>query len=119
MSGAPVYRVSGASGIKDYPHTEILHIPSFLGASPVSLGKEAIGLAAILERHGAKFFGAGAKPSGIISNEKPQGTEAGTKTIENIRKSFREWLKGSTSDPLILDSGWRFEAPAMTSTDAQ
>lgn len=119
VSGAPVYRVSGSAGVRDYPHTEILHIRSFLGASPVSLGKEAIGLAAILERHGAKFFSAGAKPSGIISNEKPQGTEAGTKTIENMRKSFREWLKGGTSDPLFLDSGWRFEAPAMTSTDAQ
>ncbi|WKL27198.1 phage portal protein [Sinorhizobium meliloti] len=56
VSGAPVYRVSEVTGTRDYPHTEILHIPSFLGTSPISFGKEAIGLAAILERHGAQFF---------------------------------------------------------------
>lgn len=115
----PIYRVSENSGSRDYSHTEILHIPSFLSRSPVSFGREAIGLTAILEKHGAAFFSSGAKPSGVISNEKPQGGEAGATTIANIRKSFREWLRGGTSDPLILDSGWKYESPALTSTDSQ
>ncbi|RVK26650.1 phage portal protein [Sinorhizobium meliloti] len=119
LTGAPVYRVSGDAGTTDYPHTEILHVPSFLGTSPITFGKEAIGLAAILERHGAQFFGSGARPTGIISNDKPQGGEAGAQAVGNIRKSFREWLKGGSADPLILDAGWKFDAPAMTSTDAQ
>lgn len=119
VTGAPVYRVQVANGTRDYPHTEILHIPSFLGTSPIAFGKEAIGLAAILERHGAQFFGSGARPTGIISNEKPQGGEAGAQAMGNIRKSFREWQKGASGDPLILDAGWKYEQPAMTSTDAQ
>ncbi len=119
LTGAPVYRVSEDAGTTDYPHTEILHVPSFLGTSPIAFGKEAIGLAAILERHGAQFFGSGARPTGIISNDKPQGGEAGAQAVGNIRKSFREWLKGGSADPLILDAGWKYDAPAMTSTDAQ
>lgn len=119
LTGAPVYRVSEEGGTRDYPHTEILHVPSFLGVSPISLGKEAIGLASILERHGAQFFGSGARPTGIISNDKPQGGEAGAQAVGNIRKSFREWQKGGSGDPLILDAGWKYDQPAMTSTDAQ
>ncbi|RWX77334.1 hypothetical protein EPK99_15610 [Neorhizobium lilium] len=33
-----------AGGARDYPHTEILHIPSFLATSPITFGKEGIGL---------------------------------------------------------------------------
>lgn len=117
VTGAPVYRVSEASNTRDYPHTEILHIPSFLATSPISFGKEGIGLAATLERHGAQFFGSGARPTGIISNDKPQGSESGAKTMANVRASFGEWQKGG--GPLFLDNGWTYDAPAMTSTDAQ
>lgn len=119
VTGAPIYRVQEAGGTVDYPHTEILHVPSFLGRSPISFGKEAIGLAAILERHGAQFFGSGARPTGIISNDKPQGGEAGAQAVGNIRKSFREWQKAASGDPLILDAGWKYDQPVMTSTDAQ
>lgn len=119
VTGAPVYRVQEAGGTRDHPHTEILHIPSFLGKSPIAFGKEAIGLAALLERHGAQFFGSGARPTGIISNEKPLGGEAGAQAVGNIRKSFREWQKGGSGGPLFLDAGWKYDQPAMTSTDAQ
>lgn len=120
-TGAPVYRVSEKSGLHDYHFTEILHLPSFLGKSPLSFGKEAIGLAAILERHGAQFFGTGARPSGVLTNEKtldPDG-KAGVNTLTNILKSFRKWQSGANSIPLALDGGWQYKQEAMASTDAQ
>ena len=115
----PVFRVSEEGGSHDYPYTEILHIPSFLGRAPVTFGREAIGLSAVLERDAAQLFGSGRRPSGVISNEKTQGGESGANAITNIRKSFREWQRSSSGDPLIMDSGWKYDAPAMTSTDAQ
>ena len=118
-TGAPVYRVSEQSGLQDYHYTEILHLPSFLSKSPISFGKEAIGLAAVLERHGAQFFGTGARPSGVISNKNPQSESAGANAIANILKSFRKWQKGANSDPLILDHDWQYKQEAMASTDAQ
>jgi HK97 family phage portal protein len=117
LTGAPVYRVSEKTGTRDYPHTEILHIQSFLGTSPLAFGKEGIGLAAILERHGAQFFGSGARPSAVISNDKPQGGEAGAQTISNIRKSYADFQKNGGA--LFMDAGWKFDQPTMTSTDAQ
>nr|WP_321457437.1 phage portal protein [uncultured Cohaesibacter sp.] len=117
QTGAPVYRVSEASGVRDYPFTEILHINSFMSISPTASGKEAVGLSSILERHGAEFFSQGAKPSAVITNERAQGGEAGATTVSNIRKSFAAWLKNK--GPLILDGGWTSSFPAMSSTDAQ
>lgn len=119
ITGAPVYRVQEAGGTTDYPHTEILHIPSFLGRSPIARGREAIGLAAILERDAAQFFGSGRRPAAVVSNDKPQGGEAGSKTLDNIRASYRKWQSGSSLDPLALDAGWKLDQPAIASTDAQ
>lgn len=119
-SGEPFYLVTDASNRQLRFHFgDILYLPSFLDTSPVALGKEAIGLAMVLERHGSQFFGSGARPSGIISNEKSVSGDSGTKTIANMLKSWRTWKATSNGDPLILDAGWRYDQPAMTSTDAQ
>ncbi len=119
ITGFLTYRVSDPDGTRVFSHADILHISAFDGVSPIAYGKEAIGLAAILERDGAQFFNSGRRPSGIIANDKPLGGDAGAQTVGNIRKSFREWQKGASGDPLILDSGWKYDQPAMTSTDAQ
>ncbi|MGG7577337.1 phage portal protein [Rhizobium sp. Nf11,1] len=117
VTGAPVYRVSERSGTRDYPHTEILHIPSFLGTSPISFGKEGIGLAVILERHGAQFFGSGARPS-IVIKTRIADNDAGANKWKNIRADFRRW-RSDPSEPLILPPETEVDQPAMTSTDAQ
>ncbi|SFH23271.1 phage portal protein [Ensifer sp. OV372] len=122
LTGAPVYRVSEKTGTRDYPHTEILHVPSFLGTSPIAFGKEAIGVASILERETAQFFGSGRRPAGVFTNEGKAitGDEGkGAGTVINILKSYRKWKDGNNGDPLILDGGWAYNQPAMTSTDAQ
>ncbi|MBB3568746.1 phage portal protein [Rhizobium sp. BK491] len=118
FTGAPVYRVQEKTGTSDYPHTEILHIRSFLGTSPIALGKEAIGLAAILERHGAQFFGSGARPSVVIKAGKTADNDAGANNIKNVRNDFKRW-KTEPSELLILPPEWDVDQPAMTSTDAQ
>lgn len=117
--GEPFYLVSTTRGQVRLSYQDVLYIPAFGGVSPVKLGREAIGVAAILERHASQFFGSGARPSGIITNEQKQGGEAGTLAISNILKSWRKWKSSANGDPLIMDSGWKFEQPTMTSTDAQ
>ncbi len=117
--GEPYYLFSHERGQVRLSYAEVLYIPAFGGLSPVKLGREAIGLSAILEKQASRFFSAGMRPSGIISNEKPQGGEAGAQTVANILKSWRAWISNTSGDPLILDTGWKFDAPTMTSTDAQ
>jgi len=100
-------------------YRDVLYLPAFGDVSPVTLGKEAIGVAMILERHASHFFGSGTRPSGIFSNEKAQGGETGANAATNIRNSWRRWQAGLNSEPLILPDNWKYEQPAMTSTDAQ
>jgi HK97 family phage portal protein len=118
--GEPYYLVQPSKGRQvRLSYRDVLYVPAFGGASPIRLGKNAIGVAMTLERHASQFFGSGARPSGIISREKPVSGEVGAKITANIRKSWRAWQAESNGDPLILDDGWKYDQPAMTSTDAQ
>lgn len=116
----PIYRVSENGGSREYPHTEILHIPSFLKRSPVSFGREALGLAAILERDVAQLFGSNRTPRGIIEDpEKVGENTSGAARVVNVLKSWRKWQDTGGRDPLYLDGGKKFSSQTMTSTDAQ
>jgi HK97 family phage portal protein len=118
--GEPIYLVQRERGRQELKSfRDVLYMPAFGATSPITFGKEAIGVAMVLERHAANLFGSGARPSGIVSNEKPAGGEAGSKIIANILMSWRTWQSNGNGDPLILDAGWKYDQPAMTSTDAQ
>ncbi len=117
--GEPYYLVQPTKGRQvRLSYRDVLYVPAFGGVSPITLGKDAIGVAMVLERHASKFFAGGARPSGVVSNEKPTG-EAGAKTVSNILKSWRTWQSNASGDPLILDAGWTYTAQTMPSTDAQ
>lgn len=120
ITGFRRFRVTDSDGVRVYNHNEILVVSAFDGTSPLHFGKEAIGLAAILERHGAQFFGSGARPTGIFMNENQIVTRdeaKGAKAISNMRASYEKWKQDG--GPLFLDGGWQFEQTTMTSTDAQ
>jgi HK97 family phage portal protein len=118
--GEPYYLVQPAKGRqRRLSFRDVLYVPAFGGVSPITLGKDAIGVAMVLERHASQFFAGGARPSGVVSNEKPAGGEAGAKTVSNILKSWRAWQSNASGDPLILDAGWTYAAQTMPSTDAQ
>lgn len=120
-SGEPTYVQRDHKGReRSFHYLDILHLASPLGVSPITLGKEAIGLASVLERHAAQLFGRGARPSAILSKEsKAGGSEAGTTVIRNIKSAWRNWQEAGAADPLFLDDGWKYDPATMTSTDAQ
>ena len=117
--GEPFYIITDANRVqRRLSYQDVLYIPAFGDVSPVTLGKEAIGVAMLLERHAAQFFGSGARPSAVLSNEKPGGEE-GTNAAANLRKSFSRWMQSGGTEPLVLPNNWKIDQPAMTSTDAQ
>jgi HK97 family phage portal protein len=120
-SGEPSYVHRVDTRERTYSFRDILHIAAPLGVSPISAGKEAIGLASVLERRAAQLFGSGARPSGILSQEKGlgAGADGGQQRVNNLRKAWRAWQSGNSSDPLILDEGLTYTQAEMTSTDAQ
>lgn len=121
ITGFPTYRVSDPDGVKIYGHTEILHVPAFGNVSPLAHGREAIGIASVLERHAAQLFKGGARPPAVISREKaiPSDASLGETVVKKIRDRFRAAAANGYDVPLILDDGWIYQQMAFSSTDAQ
>lgn len=78
-TGAIVYRItlprsgSTAAGAVRLPADRVFHLRGFslegiVGLSPVFVHKEAIGLGLVTELFGARFFGNGATPGGILEH---------------------------------------------------
>jgi HK97 family phage portal protein len=63
--GEPFYMVETASGTRRFAYQDILHISPFGGASPITLGREAIALTVAFEGHIASLFKNGGRPSGL------------------------------------------------------
>jgi HK97 family phage portal protein len=100
---------------------DVLYMPAPGHASLVTLGKEAIGVAMLLERHAAKFFGSGARPAGVFwSEEKTPDNDKGSAVIANMLADFRKaFLNDGDGRPMIVPHPYRYLALTMNSTDAQ
>jgi HK97 family phage portal protein len=100
---------------------DMLHVPGLsldgrLGQSTIWLSRQAIGLALATEKYGAKFFGNGARPAGIL--EIPNKLEE--RAIENLRRSWAEAHGGENAWKLaVLEQGVKFQKIAATPNEGQ
>jgi HK97 family phage portal protein len=115
--GEPSYRAHMQNGGSvTLPFTEVLHVSAFGGVSPITLGREAIGLALAFESHVARLFANGARPAGIITSPKGLQDEARRK----LKEAWEAMHSGSnTGKVALLDEGMAYQAITMTLTDAQ
>lgn len=102
---------------------EIVHVPAFTlpgrdrGLSPIGQARQAIGLSLAAEQFGARFFGAGSIPSGIISTkaklDQPQA--------ERLKARWRELHAGAGKawDIAVLDADAEFHQLTIPPEDAQ
>lgn len=119
--GEPFYIVTDAQNRqRRLAFSDVLYVPAFGDASPVSLGKEAIGVATLLERDVGRLFASGRRPSALIRSKSKFGDdEKGATTVTKILGSFRRFVAGGGNDPLILDGDLEYVQLALSSTDAQ
>jgi HK97 family phage portal protein len=118
----PVYTVTGKDGVRRiYGRQDILHLRTLgnchIGASPIRLAREAIGLGLTMERHAGRLFGAGARPSGVFKYAKTISKEA----LERLKKSFNAAHSGAenSGSTLILEDGMDFAPHEFKSVDLQ
>lgn len=113
LTREPSYRLQG----RGIAARDVIHLRSPFGRSPLSLAREAIGLAIVMERHAARLFGRGAKPSGALKFPKGMGEES----VKKARAAWRQVHEGDDTGgrTAILFDGAEFEAFQLTSTDAQ
>lgn len=112
-SGKPSYRING----RPTPAEQIIHVRSTFEKCPVTLCREAIGAALVMEQHASRLFGKGARPGGIIETPKPLGHEGSVKMLAGWKLS----MEGSDNSGKtgILWDGATWRQMTLSSVDAQ
>lgn len=102
--------------------TNIMHVRGLssngiVGYSPIRLAREAIGLALATEEFGARFFGQGSRPSGVLEHPGKLSEEA----AKRLRKSWEEMHSGLSQAHrvAILEEGMSWKQIGIPPEDAQ
>lgn len=100
----------------------ILHIrglsgDGIIGYSPIRLARESIGLSLATEEYGARFFGNGSRPGGVLEHPGKLGTEA----RKNLKTSWEEMHKGLEQSHriAILEEGLKWHQIGIAPEEAQ
>lgn len=108
-------------GLETVPAANMLHIryrtlDGYRGISPISYAREPIGLALATEKHGARLFKNGARPSGILQHPNKMSDDAAAR----FKKSWQEAFTGeNVHKTALLEENMTFNPLTMTSEDAQ
>lgn len=109
----PLYRVSGIRALA----SDIFHLRGPFEKCPISLAREAIGAAIVMEAHASRMFKNGARPGGVI--EMPKGF--GEKAWKRMKAGWSAAHEGpeNAGKTAILPDGATFKQMQLNSVDAQ
>lgn len=113
----PVYKVTERNGRqRTYDRFDVLHIRALDGVAPLTAAREAIAIMMVMDRHAAKLFGKGARPSGVLTM--PTGLSA-----DAVKRAVASWNKAHSGDggggTAFLENNWTWAATQLSSVDAQ
>lgn len=119
------YLYTHKNGRKEtFPQRDILHLAGLslngiTGLSVISYAREAIGLSAAMENHGATVFRNGANVSGALKF--PKGAEISAEQHERLKAEFEEFRAGGAREGrvILLEDGLEYQQMALTAEDAQ
>lgn len=112
-TGEPNYRING----RPVARQQIIHVRSTFEKCPVTLCREAIGVALVMERHAARLFGHGAKPGGVLETPKSIGDEGVKKMLKGWKAAHEGADKAGGTAVLWDGTTWR--QMTLNSVDAQ
>lgn len=96
-------------------HIKGLSLDGVTGLSPIAQAREAVGLSLATEEYGAKFFGNGARPGGVLEHP---GT---LKDPEKLRESWNKVYQGTRNSHkvAVLEEGMKYHTIGIAPEDAQ
>jgi HK97 family phage portal protein len=119
-NGSIVYKYTTDTVTKTYTARQVLHIPAFsfdgiVGVSPITYAREAMGLALATEEFGARWFGNGARPGGILEHP------GVVKDPERLRESWNKVYQGikNSHKVAVLEEGMKYHQIGMSPEDSQ
>lgn len=109
----PKYRL----GNRPVPASDIIHLRGPFSRCPLTLAREAIATAHVMEAHASRLFKNGARPGGVIEFPKGLGDEG----LKKMKAAWRAAHEGSenTGKTAILWDGAQFKAMSLNSVDSQ
>jgi HK97 family phage portal protein len=119
--------ITGGDGIQTiriggepYDRADLFHVKAYpfpgsmLGLSPIAYAREAIGLGLGAEKYGARFFGDGATPQGVLTSDQRITQE----TAETLQERWDKRHKGRRRIA-VLGDGAKFQAISIAPDEAQ
>jgi len=120
--GEKYYETSVAGRTFALRAEDVLHIPGLgfdgmVGYSPIHLHRQSIGLALATEEFGARFFGAGTRPTGVLTHPGKLSPDA----KEKVRAGWTSAYGGLANShrTAILEEGVTWQALGIPPEDAQ
>lgn len=112
-------RIGGAGrfSARDVHHIRGMSLDGICGLSPIGYAREGVGLALAAETFGAKLFGNGARPSGVIEVPEILSDDA----VKRMKSSWEAAHAGvqNAHKTAVLEQGAKWRPLTMTSEDAQ
>jgi HK97 family phage portal protein len=124
QAGLLVYETSDGmekGKVRTLPKENVLHIPLFsfdgiVGINPIHAARQGIGLARAAEKFGAKFFGNGSRPGGVLST--PDDLEPDQ--LQAIKETWQQQQAGDKQgSTAVLFGNWKFESIGLSPEDSQ
>lgn len=121
-NGVITYKVSDGKRTETFAKRDILHYSRFtidglIGVSPVTLARNAIGMALALEQFGGQMFSNGARPSGVLQTD-GKLTEEQAKRLRDSWESTYSGLSNS-GRVAVLEAGLKWQQTSMSAEDAE
>ncbi len=104
-------------GLDEMLHVRAMGPEGIIGYSPITLARESIGLAIATERHGARLFSNGAKPSGVLETPNQLSKDQ----LKMMREEWDRTHAGvdNANKTAILFGGLKYSGVSMSNEDAQ
>lgn len=124
----PYYRIllapdgiEGLFPLRDIHHVRWISDNPYTGLSPISLHRDAIGIALATERHTGKMFGNGTHLSGVITRPAAAPAIKDPAAIERLTTEWTNKYAGmdNVGRVALLQEGMEFKPLSMTNEDAQ
>lgn len=116
------YTILSDGTVAKLPPERILHLKGLgfdglVGYSPIRMAREAIGLSLATEEFGARFFGNGAQPGGIVTYPGKLSDEAYERYKNDVRDEHTGLSKSHRL--MVLEEGLEYHQVGIPPEDAQ
>ncbi|MDE3951456.1 phage portal protein [Glaesserella parasuis] len=122
LKGDYLYQITDLNGkVKNYLQDEILHLrhasnDGFMGRSPITVCREAVGLGLAQQRHGSAVMKNGLMAGGIVTTSEWLDQTKGQKALEALKRY--QGAKNAGKTPL-LEGGMDYKQLGMSNQDAE